>query len=82
VARHMQARGYAPADCIAAGDSREDMEAATVVGAFWLMANALARDLTLEAEASGRPGVRIASESYGAGVYEAVVTTLAERDLR
>jgi hypothetical protein len=26
---------------------------------------------------TGRPGVRIASESYGAGVYEAVVTTLA-----
>jgi len=25
----------------------------------------------------GRPGVRIAEEGYGAGVYEAVVTTLA-----
>ena len=33
VARHMQARGYAPGDCIAVGDSREDMEAASVVGA-------------------------------------------------
>jgi phosphoglycolate phosphatase len=82
VARHMQSRGYAREDCIAAGDSREDMEAASVVGAFWLMANALVRDLTLEAEASDRPGVRIASEGYGAGVYEAVVTTLAERGLR
>ncbi len=79
VARHMQIRGYAPEDCIAAGDSREDMEAATVVGTFWLMANALERDHTLEADVSGRPGIRIASESYGAGVYEAVVTTLAER---
>jgi hydroxymethylpyrimidine pyrophosphatase-like HAD family hydrolase len=79
VARHMQIRGYAPDDCIAAGDSREDMEAATVVGSFWLMANALERDRTLEAEVSGRPGIRVASESYGAGVYEAVVTTLAER---
>ena len=79
VARHMQARGYAPEDCIAAGDSREDMEAAAVVGTFWLVANALERDLTLEREVSGRPGIRVATESYGAGVYEAVVTTLAER---
>ncbi len=44
VARHMQARGYAPEDCIAVGDSREDMDAAGVVGTFWLVANALERD--------------------------------------
>jgi len=77
VARHMQARGYTRADCIAVGDSREDMDATTVVGAFWLVANALERDSNLEAEALRRPGVRVASEPYGAGVYEAVVTTLA-----
>ncbi|HWE13333.1 MAG TPA: hypothetical protein VG365_07480 [Solirubrobacteraceae bacterium] len=79
VARHMQIRGYGAEDCIAVGDSREDMEAARAVGAFWLVANALERDVTLEAEVSGRAGVRVASESYGAGVYEAVVTTLADR---
>jgi hypothetical protein len=79
VARHMQARGYEPSECIAAGDSREDMVAAEVVGTFWLMANALERDPTLGADVAGRPGVRVASEGYGAGVYEAVVTTLAER---
>jgi len=79
VARHMQARGYAAADCIAAGDSREDMDAASVVGTFWLVANALERDSTLESEVARHQGVRIASEGYGAGVYEAVVTTLAER---
>jgi hydroxymethylpyrimidine pyrophosphatase-like HAD family hydrolase len=79
VARHMQARGYGPPDCIAVGDSREDMEAATVVGTFWLVANALERDPTLSRELTGRAGVRVASEGYGAGVYEAVVTTLAER---
>jgi hydroxymethylpyrimidine pyrophosphatase-like HAD family hydrolase len=79
VARHMRIRGFAPEDCIAAGDSREDLETATVVGTFWLVANALERDLTLEADIRSRPGIRIASESYGAGVYEAVVTTLAER---
>lgn len=77
VARHMQARGYAAADCIAAGDSREDMDTAAVVGTFWLVANALDRDPTLGPEVTGRSGVRIASEPYGAGVYEAVVTTLA-----
>jgi hypothetical protein len=79
VARHMQARGYAREDCIAAGDSREDMEAASVVGTFWLMANALERDPTLEVELTAGRGVRVASEEFGAGVYEAVVTTLAER---
>jgi phosphoglycolate phosphatase len=77
VARHMQARGYQAADCIAVGDSREDMDAASVVGCFWLVANAVARDPGLEAEAAGRTGVRVAGEQYGAGVYEAVVTTLA-----
>jgi phosphoglycolate phosphatase len=80
VARHMQARGYAAEDCIAAGDSREDMDAATVVDTFWLVANALERDLTLSGDVTGTAGVRVASESYGAGVYEAVVTTLAERN--
>ncbi len=79
VARHMQARAYDPSECIAVGDSREDMDAAAVVGTFWLVANALDRDPTLEDEARRMAGVRIASEGFGAGVYEAVVTTLAER---
>ncbi len=78
VARHMQNRGYLPADCIACGDSREDIEAAAVVGTFWLMANALERDPTLAAELSRRPGVRVTQDRFGAGVYEAVLTTLAE----
>jgi len=79
VARHMQARGYAREDCIAVGDSREDIEAADVVDTFWLVANALERDRPLEAEVAGRAGIRVASQGYGAGVYEAVVSTLAER---
>ena len=77
VARHMQARGYDPAECVAAGDSREDMDTAAVVGTFWLVANALERDPGLASEVAGRTGVRVASDGYGAGVYEAVVTTLA-----
>jgi hypothetical protein len=79
VARHMQARGYAREECIAVGDSREDLEAASVVDTFWLVANAPRRDPGMAEEIAGRPGVRIAEGAYGTGVYEAVVTTLAQR---
>jgi len=77
VARHMQNRGYVGEDCIAVGDSREDLGAADVVGTFWLVANALERDPTLAQDISRRPGVRVTCAGYGAGVYEAVVTSLA-----
>ncbi|MBV9000271.1 MAG: HAD hydrolase family protein, partial [Solirubrobacterales bacterium] len=54
VARHMQARGYTRADCIAVGDSREDLEAISAVGAFWLVANALDVDPGLASDVAGR----------------------------
>jgi len=79
VSRHMQARGYGPDECIAVGDSREDLGVTPAVGTFWLVANATERDPALRTEVSGRPGVRLAEAGYGAGVYEAVVTTLAQR---
>ena len=79
VARHMEARGYAREDCIAVGDSREDLEAAEAVGTFWLVANALERDPSLREALGARDNVRVAEERHGGGVYEAVVTTLAER---
>jgi hydroxymethylpyrimidine pyrophosphatase-like HAD family hydrolase len=79
VALHMRVRGYAPQDVIAAGDSREDMETAAHVGAFWFVANAVQRDPTLNEAIGARANVRVAEQSYGAGVYEAVVTTLAAR---
>jgi hydroxymethylpyrimidine pyrophosphatase-like HAD family hydrolase len=78
VRRHMQIRAYAPEECIAVGDSREDMEAAAAVGTFWLVANAVARDPDIVADIRGRENIRLAQEGFGAGVYEAVVTTLAE----
>jgi hydroxymethylpyrimidine pyrophosphatase-like HAD family hydrolase len=78
VARHMQNRGFAPEECIAVGDSREDMEMVSSVGCFWLVANGAARDAALGDDARAHPGVRVCEEGYGAGVYEAVVTTLAE----
>jgi hydroxymethylpyrimidine pyrophosphatase-like HAD family hydrolase len=79
VARHMQNRGYSREDVIAVGDSREDLGAASVVGRFWMVANGLERDPSLAGELAASDQVRIASAPYGAGVYEAVVTTLAER---
>ena len=79
VARHMRARMIDPADAIAVGDSREDLETSAHVGTFWFVANALERDPSLRDVAAGRANVRVAEASYGAGVYEAVVTTLALR---
>ncbi|HET9094922.1 MAG TPA: HAD hydrolase family protein [Solirubrobacteraceae bacterium] len=78
VARHMQNRGFRPEECIACGDSREDMEAAQVVSTFWLMANAIEQDPTLTADIARYGNVRVTSAGHGAGVYEAVMTTLAE----
>ena len=40
VARHMLARGYAREECVAVGDSVEDVGVAGVVGRFFLVANA------------------------------------------
>jgi phosphoglycolate phosphatase len=75
-ARHLRIRGYAPEECIAVGDSREDLGVAAHVGTFWLVANALDRDPTLRAAL--RPNVRVTEDGHGPGVYEAVVRTLAE----
>lgn len=78
VARHMQNRGYLREEVIACGDSREDMEAAEVVSTFWLMANALEQDPTLTSDIAEYGNVRVTEAGHGAGVYEAVATTLAE----
>jgi hypothetical protein len=52
---------------------------AAVVGTFWLVANALERDPTMHEALRAHQNVRISTEGHGAGVYEAVVTTLAQR---
>jgi hydroxymethylpyrimidine pyrophosphatase-like HAD family hydrolase len=78
-AAHQRMRGYTPADCIAAGDSREDLAAAEVVSTFWLVANALEKDPSIAEALRAHPNVRVAEGANGAGVYEAVVTTLAGR---
>ena len=77
VARHMQVRGYDPDEVIACGDSREDLTAADAAGTFWLVANAIDKDPLLVTDLPRN--VRVAEAGHGAGVYEAVVTELAER---
>ena len=77
VVRHMRARGYAPEECIALGDSREDLAVAAVVGRFFLVGNALERDPDV---LRGAPhNVEVTEAKNGEGFYEAVVRTLAER---
>jgi phosphoglycolate phosphatase len=77
VAWHMRVRGYTPEDCIAIGDSREDLGAAEVVRTFWLVANGVDRDPTIREALTAN--TRVCTERNGAGVYEAVITELAER---
>ena len=80
VAAHMRARGLRREDCIAVGDSREDLGVAPHVGTFWLVANAIERDPTIRDAITAMDGtVRVTEAGYGPGVYEAVITTLAER---
>jgi hydroxymethylpyrimidine pyrophosphatase-like HAD family hydrolase len=78
VARHMQARGYSPEECIAVGDSREDLDVARSVGRFFLVANAVERDPSLREALAGLGNVEVTEASYGEGFYEAVVRSLAE----
>ena len=72
VAAHMRARGYAPAECVAIGDSREDLDVARVVGRLFLVANAVAGD------ASAFPNVERTEAPMSEGFYEAVIRSLAE----
>ncbi len=79
VAFHRQARGYAREETFAVGDSREDLACAEHVGVFWLVANAVERDPSIREATASYENVRIAEADHGAGVYEAVVSTLVTR---
>ena len=72
VTAHMRARGYSPDECIAIGDSSEDLDVAAVVGRFFLVANAAAGD------ALGRANVERTEDAMSEGFYEAVLRALAE----
>ncbi len=77
VGAHMRARGYLPEECIAAGDSIEDLGTAEYVGRFFCMANGHERDEQLRAALADYDNVTVTEGRMGDGVYEAVVTTLA-----
>ncbi len=78
VAFHQRARGYAREETFAVGDSREDMACAPHVQTFWLVANAHLRDPTIAETIAQYANVRVCEAANGAGVYEAVVSTLME----
>ena len=73
VSAHMRARGYPPDECVAVGDSREDLDVARVVGRLFLVANAVAGD------SSAFPNVERTEAAMSEGFYEAVIRSLAER---
>jgi hypothetical protein len=77
VEAHMRARGYAPGECIAIGDSIEDLAVADVVTHFFVPANGPERDPGLVEAIAGRPNVTVTEGAMGDGFYEAVVGTLA-----
>ena len=79
VAFHARARGYAPDECIAIGDSVEDLDAASAVGRFFAVANGPERNPEMREAIAAHPNVTVTEGRMGDGFYEAVVSTLAER---
>jgi hydroxymethylpyrimidine pyrophosphatase-like HAD family hydrolase len=78
IAFHRRARGYAREETFAVGDSREDLACAPEVAVFWLVANAIERDPSMPEAIAVHDNVRVAEAGHGAGVYEAVVSTLMQ----
>jgi hypothetical protein len=76
VAWHRRARGYAREETFAVGDSREDLACAAQVEMFWLVANAVARDPSIREVLARYENARVTEAAHGAGVYEAVLSTL------
>jgi phosphoglycolate phosphatase len=76
VALHRRMRGYERAEAFAVGDSREDLECATEVDVFWLVANAVERDPSMREAIGAHTNARVTEAGHGRGVYEAVLSTL------
>jgi hydroxymethylpyrimidine pyrophosphatase-like HAD family hydrolase len=77
VAFHLRARGFAPEECIAVGDSVEDLDAAAEVGRFFVVANGPERDPEMREAIARFPNVTVTDGEMGDGFYEAVISTLA-----
>lgn len=71
VTSDVRARGLRAADCLAVGDSRQDLAMGRAVGAVAIVANGAAADPAVAADAPW-----VTRGSYGAGVLEAVVAWL------
>jgi phosphoglycolate phosphatase len=78
-AAHARARGYNPGECIAVGDSIEDLEVAAAVGRFFVVANGPERDPGLRAALAAWDNATVTEGAMGDGFYEAVISTLVER---
>jgi phosphoglycolate phosphatase len=79
VSAHARARGFDPGECIAVGDSIEDLEVAAAVGRFFVVANGPEHDPGLRAALPVWENVTVTEGNMGDGFYEAVVATLMER---
>ncbi|HSI79311.1 MAG TPA: hypothetical protein VK919_01550 [Solirubrobacterales bacterium] len=78
VAFHIRARGYSPGECIAIGDSLEDLDSAAVVARFFCVANGPERNPEMREAIAAYDNVTVTEGRMGDGFYEAVVSTLAE----
>ena len=79
VEAHRRARGYEPEECIAIGDSIEDLEASASVGRFFVVANGPTNDDALREALPRFPNATVTEGEMGDGFYEAVVATLVAR---
>ena len=79
VEAHRRARGYESDECIAIGDSIEDLEASASVGRFFVVANGPANDDALREALPRFPNATVTEGEMGDGFYEAVVATLVAR---
>lgn len=74
VARDVAARGVEPADCLAVGDSGQDLDMGGAVGAVAIVRNGADADPAVAARAAW-----VTRGSYGAGVLEAITAWLQGR---
>ena len=79
VSAHARARGFARSECIAAGDSLEDLDVAAAVDRFFVVANGPERDPGLRSAIAAWDNVTLTEGRMGDGFYEAVVSTLIQR---
>ncbi len=78
VAAHAAARGYETSECIAVGDSIEDLEVSPSVGHFYMVANGPRKDAGVREAISKWPNASVTDGATGDGFYEAVVTSLMQ----